>query len=102
MTGQIKKGAILQAQALMNKLDEDGRTLYNKIQSTRLLEEMEVWDGKLNSDHISSFLIQALWEEEEAEIVKGTEEDRQKQYEQFKQILLNRKHVDIQRAILNV
>lgn len=102
MTGQIKKGAILQAQALMNKLDEDGRTLYNKIQSTRLLEEMEVWDGKMNSDHISSFLIQALWEEEEAEIVKGTEEDRQKQYEQFKQILLNRKHVDIQRAILNV
>lgn len=100
MTAQMKKGAALQAQTLMNKIGEDGLDLYGKIQSTRLLEEMEVWDGKENADHISSFLLQALWEEEESDISQGKEENIEEQYQNFRKALENNS-INLQKEVYN-
>lgn len=87
MTGKIKPAAIEFAQDFMNRKDENGICLYDTLNSLRLLEEMEVWDGESNSDHISAFLLLAIWEEEEREGVIMQPANPQSKYTEFKKIM---------------
>lgn len=87
MTGKIKPAAIEFAQDFMNRKDENGICLYDTLNSLRLLEEMEVWDGESNADHISAFLLLAIWEEEEREGVIMQPANPQSKYTEFKKIM---------------
>lgn len=92
VTGKTKPAMIEFSQALANKRDKQGLTVYEKLNSLRLLEEMEVWDGKNNSDHISSFLMVATWEEQE----KGNQfmhsPNVESQYQEFKDLMKRGKY----------
>jgi len=97
---RIKQVAIQYSQAFLTKKGDDGLEVYDKINSLRLLEEMEIWDGETNSDHISSFLLLALWEEEEREIVPIEKEKSDLQYKKFRTVLDEMKQKkQLQRAL---
>lgn len=102
MTAQIKSGAITYAKSLMFKKDGEGRDLYNKNRSLRFLEEAAEWDGIKNSDHMSAFLLLALWEEEESEITYYEENSLKQQYEDFMKVVYSMGDMDIQKEILGV
>src|SRR5699024_4250691 len=92
VTSKTKPAMIEFSQSFVNKRDLDGRTIYEKLNSLRLLEEMEVWDGQNNYDHISSLLIIATWEEQEKENQFMHKPEPQKQYEDFRTLMKERRY----------
>lgn len=100
LTGNIKKGAITQAQSLISKKDVEGLDLYNKARSLRFLSEAAEWDGHNNMDHMSSFLLQALWDEEEDSLHVPDDKDLKKEYEDFAKILQGMRKEDVYKRIL--
>lgn len=83
----VKNAAIDYSKTFLYKKDVEGLDVYDKIQSLRLLEEMEIWDGEDNADHISSFLLLSLWEEEEREVNRIEQGNAEIQYKKFRSVL---------------
>lgn len=92
VTSKTKPTMIEYSQSFVNKRDHHGRTVYEKLNSLRLLEEMETWDGEINADHVSCFLILSTWEEEEKDSKPMHKPETEKQYNEFRQLMKERRY----------